>query len=983
MKLTFRLKIFIYFVAIILITSIPISLSTYNYMYNSLKDDLNSNARSQMLLIDDNFSNTINQLKADTRFLADSEDIKKADKSITALFNIPNIQTNPKYSKQIKGIEGTIYNELENYGKSHEKTTYVYVGTEWGGYVQWPDGLSASTFDPRKRPWYKPAVDKSGEISISEPYISAIDNSHNVIITASTVITNTSKDIVGVVGIDISLKNLSQMIRKIKVGKDGYIFLYSKSGTILAHPNFSFNFKNISELQGEFTETNKDSSDLFSNYEKLIDEDNGSFETIINGKDVLINVYTSPYTGWKMASVVEKTELTNKADRIGYLILGITTFSLLFATVLSFFVTKRITKPISELTPLMNAAGKGDLSVKANISTKDELGELGQSFNLMIGQLSSNYDELSAVYEELLATEEALRSQYDELVDSEEALRNSEERYKLALECANDSIWEWNLNTGEFFASDKLYDITGYMLDKDIDIVKFMEEKIHPEDVDRAFKDVEDHINNLTEVYKSEFRFKRKNDDYIWLLSRGMALRNSENKAIKLAGSLTDISYRKFSEEKMRFMAYYDSLTKLPNRTFFINKLNEVLEAINIQHSEGAILFIDLDNFKIINDTMGHEFGDKLLIYLAKKFESWINEEDTIYRLGGDEFVILHPNANEIELKSYAQRFLELFNKPCKIDGKQIYVTVSIGIGLYPKDGKDTNTIFKNADAAMYKAKELGKNRFELFNPDMYLKLERKTHVERILRTAIENNELIINYQPQYDAKTNQVFGFEALLRLNSKELGFISPLEFIPIAEEYGHITKLSKWVIKESCKQAVKWQQEGYKFKSISVNISSVDLQQPNFLEDIGQIIIDTTIKPEILELEITETVLMESIDSNITILKQLLDMGIRIALDDFGTGYSSLSYLRKIPINTLKIDKSFIDNITSNKKEESIINNIIQMAHSLELKVVAEGVETKEQLSVLRERECNYIQGYYFSKPLPAYEIEKLLVKDEESL
>ena len=333
---------------------------------------------------------------------------------------------------------------------------------------------------------------------------------------------------------------------------------------------------------------------------------------------------------------------------------------------------------------------------------------------------------------------------------------------------------------------------------------------------------------------------------------------------------------------------------------------------------------------------------------------------------------------NESEVESYAKKLLDLFNKPFKIDNKQIYITASIGVALYPKDGTDTNTILKNADSAMYKAKELGKNRFALFDPEMYLKLERKTCIERILRTAIENNELSINYQPQYDAQNNEIFGFEALLRLNSKELGFISPLEFIPIAEECGYITKLSQWVLNESCKQSVKWLNAGYKFKSISINISSVDLQQPDFLENIKDILKNTSINPNIVELEITETVLMQSLDSSINILKKLMDMGIRIALDDFGTGYSSLSYLRKIPISTLKIDKSFIDNITSNKKEESIINNIIQMAHSMDLKVVAEGVETKEQLSILKERNCDYIQGYYFSKPLPASEIEKLLNK-----
>jgi diguanylate cyclase (GGDEF)-like protein/PAS domain S-box-containing protein len=981
MRLTFRIKIFIYFVAIILVTSIPISLITYNYMYTSLKNDVYSNTKSQMLLIDENFNNIIKQLKEDTKLLGNSDEIKKSDKSISALFNIQNIESNPKYSKQEHGIEGTIYSELENYGTTHPRTTYVYVGTKWGGYVQWPDGLSASKFDPRERPWYNPALENPNQVVISNPYVSAIDNSKNVIISASTAIKNTSEDIVGVMGVDISLEHLSDMIKNIKVGDSGYIFLFLKDGTILAHPDTSLNFKNISELNhndDESKKINKDTKDSFGNFNKFIDEDNGNFETIINGDEVLVSVHTSPKTGWKMASVVQKSELTNKADEIGYLISVITIFSLLFATGFSFIVTKRITKPIAELTPLMNAAGKGDLSVKSNINTNDELGELGESFNLMIGQLSSNYDELSAVYEELLATEEAVRAQYDELATNEEALRNSEERYKLALECVNDSIWELDLVTGKFFASDKLYDITGYKVSEDIDILVFMWEHTHTEDAERSFKEFEDHINNLTYIYKSEFRFKKSNGDYIWLLARGMAIRNSENKALKIAGSITDISDRKFSEEKIKFMAYYDSLTKLPNRTSFINDLNEQLELVKNENAEGAVFFIDLDNFKNINDTMGHDYGDKLLIYLAKKIKNWIEEDDIICRLGGDEFILLHPKANESEVKSYAKNFLKLFNKPFEIDEKQMYITVSIGIALYPKDGTDSNTILKNADAAMYKAKELGKNRSVLFDKEMYLKLERKTCIERILRTAIENNELSINYQPQYDTKNNEIFGFESLLRLNSKELGFISPLEFIPVAEECGYITQLGQWVIEESCKQSVKWLDEGYKFKSISVNISSVDLQQANFLENIKKIINKTSIKPEILELEITETVLMESLDSSISILKKLMDMGIRIALDDFGTGYSSLSYLRKIPINTLKIDRSFIDNITSNQKEESIINNIIQMAHGMELKVVAEGVETKEQLSVLKERDCDYIQGYYFSKPLPASEIEKLLSK-----
>ena len=979
MKLTFRTKLFFNFVVILLFTSIPIALITYNYMYNSLKNDLISNTKAQMVQVDNTFSDTIKQLKENTSFLATSGDIKRADQSISALFNIPNIELHNKYSSQIPGIESTIYSQLKAYGTTHLQTTYVYIGTKWGGYIQWPDGLSTSTFDPRERPWYAPALANPNQVVISAPYISAIDNSNNVIITASTIIKNESEDTVGVLGIDVSLEKLSEMIRNIKIGDTGYVFLYLKDGTMLAHPNANLNFKNILQLNQlgyTLTKTDEYSKYSFENYNKLIDEDNGDFETVINGAPVIVNVYTSQYTGWKMASVIQKSELIDKANKVGYLITFITFCVLLFVIVLTLIVTKKMTKPIAELTPLMNAAGNGDLAVKANINTNDEFGELGNSFNLMIGKLSSNYEELSAVYEELLATEEELRAQYDELQYNEEALRNSEERYKLALECSNDSIWEWNLVTGEFFAPDKLYDITGYKLKKKINFTKLFNEIIHPDDLDIARKDFQNHINNRTEIYKSEYRIKISDGSYVWISSRGKAIRDSEDKAIKLAGSITNISDRKSSEDKIKFMAFYDSLTKLPNRTLFMNRLNEQLELSNLKNAEGAVFFIDLDNFKNINDTMGHDYGDKLLMYLAKQFESLIDEKDTICRLGGDEFILLHPYFKESEVEYYAKRLLALFNKAFKIDGKQMYITASIGVALYPKDGIDTNTILKNADSAMYKAKELGKNRFMLFDPEMYLKLERKTCIERILRTAIENNELSINYQPQYDAQNNEIFGFEALLRLNSKELGFISPLEFIPIAEECGYITKLGQWVLKESCRQSVKWLNAGYKFKSISVNISSVDIQQPDFLENIKEIFQDTGINPNIVELEITETVLMQSLDSSIEILRKLMNMGIRIALDDFGTGYSSLSYLRKIPISTLKIDKSFIDNITSNKKEESIIKNIIQMAHSMDLKVVAEGVETEDQLSILKERKCNYIQGYYFSKPLPASDVEKLL-------
>ncbi|MGH4140984.1 EAL domain-containing protein [Clostridium sp.] len=981
MKLTFRWKLFIYFVSIILITSISIALITHKYIYTYLKNDLTSDSRKQMIQVDNTFSNMFKQIKDNNRFLASSVDVKKADDSILALFSMSQNKSAKKYSKGIPGVESSIYNEIETYGITHPDAYNVYLGTKWGGYIHWPDGVNINNYDPRIRSWYKDALAKSSEVVISNPYASA-DEDNSLVISASSAVRNASGDITGVMGVDISLDKLSKIIDTFKMGDKGYVFLFSKDGTMLAHPDTSLNFRNIELLNQKGYKDQKTGEYLkftIRDYNKLFEEDS-NFETLIDGKTVLVNVYSSPYTGWKMASVVPKSELTSTITKIEYFIFY-TTLGLLILTMLfTIIFTKYITKPITQLTSLMHEAEKGNLTVRAtNIQTRDEFGELGIGFNVMINKISSTYEELLAVHEELSATEEELRQQYDELQYKEESLRVSDERYQLALEGSNDSIWEFDLKLGTFFASNKLFEITGYKSLKKFNVNVFLERLVHPEDLSLALKDFENHISNKTSIYKSEFRMKINDGTYIWVSNRGKALRDSDGNAVKLAGSITDITERKNSEDKIKFMAYYDALTKLPNRTFFMDKLKQQLKIAKHKNTQGAVFFIDIDNFKNINDTMGHNYGDKLLTYIAKQLESTINMIDTLCRLGGDEFILLHPFHEEYEVKAYAKKMLAIFNKFFEIDNKQMYITASIGVAIYPRDGTDTNTILKNADAAMYKAKELGKNRFARFDGEMYLKLERKTCIDRILRSAIENNELSIHYQPQYDAQTNEIFGFEALLRLNSVELGFVSPVEFIPIAEETGYISEIDKWVLNEACKQSVKWLRAGYKFKSISINVSSVDIHQLNFLEMVKGILKSTGIDPSIVELEITETVLMESLDSNVKILKELMNIGIRIALDDFGTGYSSLNYLMRIPISTLKIDKSFIDNIILNKQNKSIIKNIIQMAHSMDLKVVAEGVETEEQLLILKGKQCDYIQGYYYSKPLTIVDTEKLLASN----
>lgn len=986
MKITFRWKLFLYFVVIILFTSITIAVITHNHVYTSLKNDLHSDTERQMVQVDNTFSNMFKQIKDNTSYLASSEEVTKVDGSILALFNMSKDELPKKYSKHIPGIESTIYKNFENYGKTHRDSEYVYLGTKWGGYIQWPDGLVINSYDPRVRTWYTGSLAKPNEVVISEPYVSA-DKTKALIISASSAIKDDSGRVIGVMGIDVSLEKLSEIIRNVKMGETGYAFLYTKDGTILAHPNSKLNFKNIKMLNKERYKDNETGEYLeyiIRDYDKILTESKSEFETVIDGNEVLVNIYSSEATGWKMASVVPKSELISWVNKTEFYIIIVTLGVLIGTIFLTSIMTKRITKPITQLTSLMHEAENGNFEVRAkNINANDEFGELATGFNVMIKKISYAYDELLAVHEEITATEEELRAQYDELQHNEEALTISDERYRLALDGSNDSIWELDLKSNVFFASDKFYEITGYKVQRKFNVNIFFKKYVHNEDTHYAIEHFQNHVNNKTIIYKSEFRMKIYDGTYIWISVRGKALRDSEGKVLKLSGSITDITDRKNSEDKIKFMAYYDDLTKLPNRTFFMNNLKQELKITKLQNSKGAVFFIDLDNFKNINDSMGHDYGDKLLIYLAKQMELLISEKDTICRLGGDEFILLHPYYEEAEVESYAKALLGLFDNFFEIDNKRMYITASIGVALYPKDGSDTSTILKNADSAMYKAKELGKNQFARFDEEMYLKLERKTRIDRILRNAIEKNELSIHYQPQYDAKTNEIFGFEALLRLNSEELGFVSPVEFIPIAEETGYIVQMDRWVLNEACRQSVEWLNLGYKFKSISINVSTVDMHQIDFLEMVKCIFKNTGINPSIVELEITETVLMESLETNVNILKELMDMGVRVALDDFGTGYSSLNYLMKIPISTLKIDKSFIDNITSNIQNESIIKNIIQMAHSMDLKVVAEGVETQHQLSILREKECDYIQGYYYSKPLSVADTEKLLVSSTRNI
>ncbi len=438
------------------------------------------------------------------------------------------------------------------------------------------------------------------------------------------------------------------------------------------------------------------------------------------------------------------------------------------------------------------------------------------------------------------------------------------------------------------------------------------------------------------------------------------------------------------NEEQLRtnynhieFLAYHDVLTNLPNKLAFIDRVNITLASSLGLNTIHAVYFVDLDNFKTINDTLGHDYGDNLLTQTAAQLLALTSTDDILARAGGDEFLLFREDIkDQNDAMGLAASIIENFKTPFSLNGELVYVSMSIGIALYPKNGTTTSSLIKNADIAMYKSKDTGKNKYTLFDSSMEAELNRNTLIIEVLRNAIQNKECFIEYQPQLNISENSIVGFEALMRINSNKLGFISPAEFIPIAEESGLIVELGEWILREACKFNKSLIDQGFCSYIVSVNISTVQINRSGFMTMLENVLEETKLPPENLELEITESVLLSSNVGVSTLLSNLQALGVRISLDDFGTGYSSLNYLTSIPINTLKIDKSFIDNIGKNDKDFHIADTIIQLAHSINITVIAEGVEYEEQLALLKRKKCDIIQGFLFSKPLLPSALRNLL-------
>jgi len=566
-----------------------------------------------------------------------------------------------------------------------------------------------------------------------------------------------------------------------------------------------------------------------------------------------------------------------------------------------------------------------------------------------------------------------------------EQLRESKAGLAHAQSLAHIGSWEWDLATGEIRCSEEVYSIC--CIDRGKTGGNPILDPVHH--LDRAF--VQGSIDDAVDR-RSPLSF-----DYRILLDVGERTLHAElvtvldeaGEPVCLTGTIQDITERKHAEEQIRLLAYYDALTGLPNRRFFLQQLEQALVFANRNDRMLAVLFLDLDRFKLVNDTLGHGVGDRLLQDVADRLLRCVRRSDClaradedcppslVSRLGGDEFTIMLSDIEHFQdVAKIARRILEAVSVPYSLEGQEVFVSTSIGISLYPFDASTASDLIRNADGAMYQAKEQGRNGYQIYDESMNAKALERIILESQLHKALKEEEFTIYYQPQVCSMSGEVVGIEALVRWNSKELGMVEPGRFLPLAEEIGLVIQIDQWVMRQACNQYKLWLEQGLPPVTLAINISGQQFMKNELLETVTAILKESGIDPGLLELELTEGVLMAHTERTIKTLQALKGMGVRLAIDDFGTGFSSLSYLKRFPLDVLKIDRTFIKDITTDPDDAAITVATIEMAHTLKLQVIAEGVETQPQLDFLTRNGCDLYQGYLFSRPVPPEEITRLL-------
>lgn len=595
-----------------------------------------------------------------------------------------------------------------------------------------------------------------------------------------------------------------------------------------------------------------------------------------------------------------------------------------------------LTRKLKILASAAQRLAAGDLSATSGLRADDEVGEVGQAFDGMAHTLKSHIEEL----------------------------KESREAFALAMSGTNDGMWDWNLITDTTQLSPRMTAMLGYDAPGAPKMPPW-KELLHPDDRESALLKLNECLTGPSEFFVAEFRLKKKNGDYLWGLMRGKVQRDSNGRVIRMAGSLTDVTERKRQEAAMQYQALHDSLTGMPNRTLFYDRLKVAMRVSDREHKPLSILMLDLDRFKEINDTLGHHIGDQVLQEVARRLNGVLRASDTVSRFGGDEFVMLLAGAGVDQAVGVLGKIRGAFEIGFVVEGQVLDIEVSIGVSTYPEHGDDANSLIKHADVAMYFAKNNGTG-FAVYDTKTDANSPHRLSLIGELRRGIERKELLLHYQPKISLKTGAVYGVEALVRWQHPDKGMIPPAEFIPLAEGCGLIHPLSEWVVDAALRNHYKWRLSGVELIT-SINLSMRNLQDLDFPERVATALKAWKIEPRWFELEITESAIMNDPIRALKVLALLDKMGVRLALDDFGTGYSSLAYLKRLPVDEVKIDRSFVKDMLHDESNAVIVKSTIDLGHNLDKTVVAEGVEDLECLNLLRSLGCDSAQGYYISRPL----------------
>ncbi len=757
----------------------------------------------------------------------------------------------------------------------------------------------------------------------------------------------------GITGSDLELKTLINFFPL--TDKEQQFFIFDKTGQVLSHPKLN---REIMNRTGELNQLLKTADLVPEELQGLIQQTISAnlpelSQSFVENDEVnIVNIRKIPVVDWYVGIYKKRSSTLSHVNELEIKFFGLfVLYAILVALLLHQTLSVLVLRRIHTLVRAVSSFGKGNLSVEFPKEDKDEIGVLNGAFRKMASKLKQHVEVLETrLIEKDLAEKQA-------------------NRLSKAVYFSGSAVVIADENLEIEYVNPKMLEISGF---KESDFIGKSILILLADEMTILIEDIELDIANR-HSWKGDTLLKNNYNKAVWVSLSISAIRDEQSTITSYVGSAQDISFVKESQRKMEQLAYFDTLTGLANRAFFRMQLRKSMALASRGHYAFALFYFDLDEFKRINDTLGHDAGDQLLLEVANRLQKRLRAEDTIARLGGDEFAVLLSGIKDNEKAAeVAMTIKETLSHPIKLGSNEIIVSASIGITMAPNDSSDEEQLLKHADLAMYEAKAKGKNTYHFYTVELNTAAKERMLIENELRVALKNQQFELHYQPQIDSKNQSIVGYEALIRWSHPTEGMISPAKFIPIAEATGQIVELGEWVLWESSRFAKRLVDQGYP-TAVSINLSARQFKDSNLKSLLSKIITATGVNAQLIHLEITESMLIGDIDAAIKQLDELKTLGVSLSIDDFGTGYSSLSYLKRFPVDILKIDRSFVQDIPHDKSDMAITAAIIAMAQKLNLNVVAEGVETSEQVAFLNQNNCFIIQGYYFSKPIPESEIK----------